>query len=265
MSRHFAVVLRPVLKLETPPDRFRIDPANHRPMVGLGTFGLGLYERSALEVALQLAEGTGARVTAIAAGPRSYEVGLRKALASGASDALLVETSDLDPLDPAMTASVLACAVERLGDVDVVVAGRRGSDWDTGQVGLIMAERLGWPAIGLVRHAWAEDGELHAVHGTPSGEEHVACQFPAVLTVTSYAGNLLRLSRIPDVFAAARAAIPSWTPSELGLSDSLDELRTVRVHSVKSRRRDRMDRLDGATPAKQIESLAEQLLELTLR
>ena len=32
-----------------------------------------------------------------------------------------------------------------LGDVDAVFCGRQSADWDMGQVGLLVAEHLGWP------------------------------------------------------------------------------------------------------------------------
>ncbi len=80
-----------------------------------------------------------------------------------ADEAVHVEVDDVDALDPSQTAELLVAAVRRLGPPELVLAGRQAGDWDHGQVGYLVAERLGWPAVGLVWHAEPRDGRLHVL------------------------------------------------------------------------------------------------------
>jgi len=67
-----------------------------------------------------------------------------------------VVTEGIDSADPSQTAELLVAALRRLESPELVLAGRQAGDWDHGQVGYLVAERLGWPAVGLVWHAEAQ-------------------------------------------------------------------------------------------------------------
>ena len=215
---HAVVLLKQILDWEVPPQRFRIDPQTKLPPDGLAPKLLGPFEQNALELALQLKQaGAVEKVTALLAGPAEAAEALRKALAVRAEEAVHVEIEATDALDPSQTAALLVAALRRLESVDLVLAGRQAGDWDHGQVGYLVAERLGWPAVGLVWRAELRDGRLHVWRSGASSVEHFAVRLPAVLTVTSHADLRLRMGSVMDLMAANKKEITSWTPAELGL------------------------------------------------
>jgi electron transfer flavoprotein beta subunit len=222
---------------------------------------LGPFERSALEVALKLKDsGAVGRVTVIAVATAATEV-LRKALAVKADDAVLVD-ADLDSLDALPTVEVLALALEKSGPFDLVLAGRQAGDWDGGQTGYLLAERLGWASVGLVRKSWVDGQELRATHDSPLGVEEVGVATPAVLVVTTDDSNVLRLARVPDLMMAARKPLTKLSLADLGVGD-LDRLSGIEVRDVrKVEKTVQCEFVTGETPAEVIHSLATRLLAM---
>lgn len=225
--RHAVVLLKQILDPELPAARFRVDESGRRPEAALAPELLGPFEQSALELALQLRDsGAVERVTAVAAGPPSAVDGLRKALSVRADGALFVRVPEGEELDAAQTAELLSRAVLRLDAVDVVLAGRQAGDWDQGQVGALVAERLGWPCVGLVMRAAAADGRLLVERG----EDVLSVAPPAVLTVTNADGNRLRMAKVLDLLASGKQPVEELSPDDLGVGGAeLSELRAVAV------------------------------------
>lgn len=264
---HAVVLLKEILDWELPPQRFRVDPATMRPPEDLGPRLLGPFEQNALELALQLAQaGAVAKVTALLAGPPEASETLRKALAVRADDAVFVETGPTDVLDPSQTAAILAAAIHRLDAPELVLAGRQAGDWDHGQVGYLVAERLGWPAVGLVWRAELVDGRLHVWRSGASTVEQLAIRPPALLTVTSHTDLRLRMGSVMDMMAANRKEIARWTPIELGLGPAeLAAARRVELVDVLVPEVERScEMIDGETARDVASRMLDRLGELKL-
>ena len=103
------------------------------------------YDENALEAALRIKEAHGARVTVISAGKNIAKTVLRKSLAVGADDLILLDDNAFDKLDSYATAHVLAAAIRQAGDYDLILCGRQAADTDAGQVGSGNALRLPAP------------------------------------------------------------------------------------------------------------------------
>jgi electron transfer flavoprotein beta subunit len=264
MGLRAVVLLRGILDPELPAERFRVDPATNRPRAGIAPLVNGPFERSALEVAMKLRDsGAVEHVTILAAGGRGTLEILRKALSAKADAGVLVDVEGLDSLDPGPTAELLARAIERLAPVDLVLTGRQAGDWDNGQVGYLLAERLGWACVGLARKVWADGAALHAIRDHPRGLEQVGFRTPAVMTVTSDDSNVLRLAKVPDVLAAARKPITTWTPADLELSDGMAEFSQLEVLALRPiERKTEVHLISGDSPAEVVTKLAGRLLDL---
>jgi len=261
------VLLKQILDWELPPRKFRIDPETRRPPDGLAPKLLGPFEQNALELALQLKEaGVVEKVTALLAGPSDAAEALRKALAVRADEAVHVETEISDTADPSQTAELLVAALRRLGPPDLVLAGRQAGDWDHGQVGYLVAERLGRPAVGLVWRAEQSDGRLLVWRSGISGAEQLAVRPPAVLTVTSHSSLRLRMGSVIDLMAANRKPITTWTPAELGLwPEQLGAVRRLELTDVWVPEVERQcELMEGEGPAEVAALVLDRLAELQL-
>jgi len=258
------VALRGILDPELPADRFRVDPATNRPPAGLAPLVTGPFERNALEVAMQLRDsGAVEHVTVVAAGGLGTVEIVRKALGVRADAGVVIDVNELDSLDPGPTAEVLARAIERLAPIDLVLAGRQAGDWDNGQVGYLLGERLGWSSIGLVRRVWMDGNGLHVSRDHPRGVEQLRFRPPCVITITSDDSNGLRLAKVPDVLAAARKAITTWTLDDLELAAGLSDFSRLEILTVRSAERTtEVELLGGDSPTETVAVHAGRLLEL---
>jgi len=107
---------------------------------------LNPYDEYAVEEALRIKEAHGGEVTAVCVGPRKAEDAVRKALAMGADNAVLVTDDALAGSDVQATAYALAEALKEV-QWDLVLFGVRSTDGETGCVPAAVAERLGVPLL----------------------------------------------------------------------------------------------------------------------
>ena len=108
---------------------------------------LDLY---AIEEALVLKERLGAYITVLSMGPPDAERALRESLSMGCDSAILLTDKAFAGSDTWATSRVLAEAIRRVGDVDLILAGERATDGDTGQVGPAVAAWLDVPVLTYV-------------------------------------------------------------------------------------------------------------------
>lgn len=264
---HVVVLLKEILDWELPASRFRVDADGRRPAAGIAPSLLGPFEQNALELALKLRDaGVAERITAVTAGPGDSVDALRKALALRCDEAVQVVADGVDEADPSQTAEVLVAAIRRLDAPDLVLAGRQAGDWDHGQVGYLVAERLGWPAVGLVFEAGRDGERLVVRRAAPGGVERLAVRPPAVLTVTSDPSLVLRMGNVMDRMAANKKPIERWTAADLGLSpERLEAARRLGLEhlSVPELER-RCEVISGDDAAAVVARVLERLEELKL-
>lgn len=139
---------------------------------------------NALEMALQIKDRFGGRVTVITMGLPAATRVLREALYRGADDAILLTDPRAAASDTLATSYILSCAVRKL-DYDIVLCGRQAIDGDTAQVGPQLAEKLGVTQITYVEAMEGiEDGKITARRNLGNGWQRVRAPLPVLLTVT---------------------------------------------------------------------------------
>lgn len=144
---------------------------------------------NALELALQIKDRFGGRITVITMGLPAATRILRDALYRGADDAVLVTDQRCAASDTLATSYILSCAVRKL-DYDIVLCGRQAIDGDTAQVGPQLAEKLGITQITYVEAMESLEGRtIMARRNIGNGWQRVRAELPVLLTVTSDANQ----------------------------------------------------------------------------
>ena len=145
---------------------------------------------NALEMALQIKDRYGARVTALSMGPPGASDALRECMYRGADRAVLLTDRRFAASDTLATSYALASAVRTLGDPDLVLCGRQAIDGDTAQIGPQLAEKLGLCQFTYVEEVRDLDPEhIELRRDLEDGYEVVRGPVPALLTVTSSANE----------------------------------------------------------------------------
>lgn len=180
------------------------------------------FDLNALEVGVQIKERLGGRITAISMGPPKAESTLRDCLARGADRAVLLTDRRFAGADTLATSYTLACAIQELGDFDLVICGEKTLDGDTAQVGPEVAEFLGIPHVAYVEEVRAFDRERIIV-GSDVGRFHYVYElrYPCLITVTKDV-NVPRLPTLRDKIRARRAQIEVWDADRLSDVAELD-------------------------------------------
>jgi electron transfer flavoprotein alpha subunit len=146
-----------------------------------------------------------AEVIAMTMGPPQAEAALRTCLALGAHRCIHLSDRVFAVADTLGTSRTLALAIQKEGDVDLVVCGRKTTDSETWQVPPETAAFLGWPHLTSVAEAELEGGRLRATRETDDAYETWELETPAVISLAD--------GRESD--AEAQGRIDVWTAQDL--------------------------------------------------
>ena len=154
------------------------------------------YDEYAVEEAVRLREkqGEGCELTVLSIGPDRVGEAIKKALAMGADKAVHIQDQEPAGKDPWQIATIIA-AHAKDQDYDIIFTGMQSQDRGSAQVGVLIAELLGYTcATTLVGFAY-EDGSITAKRELEGGLKGVVkLKTPAV--VTCQLG--LNIPQIPD-------------------------------------------------------------------
>jgi electron transfer flavoprotein alpha/beta subunit len=174
-------------------------------------------DRHALEAALQIKDGAGGEVTVLSMGPPQAVDAICEALAMGADRGILLTDRAFSGADTWATSTTLGMAIKKVGQFDLILAGRQAVDGDTAQIGPQVAEFLGIPQLTYVTKLEALEGKVVAERALEDGCEHIEAPTPVLVTVLGQ----LNQPRHPTVAGildatAERAPIEVWNAADIG-------------------------------------------------
>jgi electron transfer flavoprotein beta subunit len=109
---------------------------------------------------------------------------------------------------------VLAQAIRKLGQVDLVICGEGSSDLYFQQVGLQVGELLGWPTINSVGKIEAAGSNVIVERNLEDEVEVLEVPLPAVLSVTTDI-NTPRLPGMREILKAGQKPVVEWKLADL--------------------------------------------------
>jgi electron transfer flavoprotein beta subunit len=216
------------------------------------------WDEYAVEAAIQQKEALGGTITAITIGDESTKEALKRALAMGADDAILINDPALVNMDTQATAQVLAAAIRKIGAVDMAFFGRQAIDGDAGLVPVQTARLLGWPALTLASVIKIEAGDVRVERGIEEGRQIVTTKLPAVFSMTKDFGEP-RYPSFMGIRKASRAEIPTWSLAGLGIAAPASVIAWVEIMNPPSREV-ACEFITGGSPEQIAEILADKIL-----
>ncbi|GFE58016.1 electron transfer flavoprotein subunit beta/FixA family protein [Geobacter sp. AOG1] len=202
----------------------QIDPVTNTLVREGIPFIVNPYDTHALEEALRLKDRFGCRVAAISMGPPNAEATLRKALALGVDEAILLSDRVFGGADTLATSNVLAAAIRKLHEQDevgIVLCGKQTIDGDTAQVGPGIATRLGYTQLTLVdriEHIDLEKRVIRVRRKLEGRHEIVEAPLPVLLTVVREL-NRPRYPTVPRRLESADAEVKTWNNQVMQLPE----------------------------------------------
>ncbi len=138
----------------------------------------------ALQMAVQLKERYGGKITAVTMGPPISEEVLLEAMALGVDRGVLFSDRRFAGAETLATSYVLGRGIRKLGDFDLILCGTESTDSDTGQVGPQLAEELDLPHVTGVEKIEQQGGILRLERVSDGFREVMEVTFPVLLTVS---------------------------------------------------------------------------------
>ncbi|UWG99227.1 electron transfer flavoprotein subunit beta/FixA family protein [Dehalobacter sp. DCM] len=217
------------------------------------------FDEYATEAAIRIKEQVGGKVSVLTMGPPQAGSALRKCLAMGADEGILISDRAVAGADTWATSYTLAKAIEKIGKPDIIFCGKMAIDGDTAQVGPGIAEHLGLPQTTYVQKI----REIHPDHlvverAFEGGFEVIKVKLPAVIAVDKAIGEP-RYPSVKGSIKASRAPITTWSaadigapPDKTGLNGSCTQVMQIFTPEVKFQ----SEMLQGSSP----EELCDQLI-----
>lgn len=162
------------------------------------------YDEFAVEQAVQFREAGGGKVTLVAlfSEATNIDTDLRKMLAIGCDEALVLRQPGYRGDRPAANAATLAEALGGL-EPDIVLCGVQGIDYYQCATGPMVAHRLGMPHVASVTKLELTDGKLKAWRQVEGGLQVVETPTPALVTCQKDL-NKVRFPALKDIMFSKR-------------------------------------------------------------
>ena len=190
----------------------------------LGVDGLlSELDEYAIEAGLKLAESAAAddsSVTVLTVGPDKAADAIKKSLQMGAHAGVHVNDEAIHGSDAVATSLILAEAIKKIGNPDLILTGMASTDGTMGVVPAMLAERLGLPQVTLAAQLTVEDGTATIRRDGDLASETITASLPAVVSVTDQI-NEPRYPSFKGIMAAKKKPVQTWTLTDLGIDAEL--------------------------------------------
>jgi len=174
----------------------------------------------AVEQSLQIKEKSPSpddvQVVALCLGPAEAADGVRKALQMGADSAVLITDDAIAGSDALGTSKLLAAAIQKIGDVDLVVCGMASTDGGMSVVPAMLAERLDLPQLTLASVVEFQGDQFRVKRDGDAATEIIGASTPLVLSVTDQSGEA-RYPSFKGIMAAKKKPLDTWSLSDIGV------------------------------------------------
>ena len=211
------------------------------------------YDEFAVEQAVQFKEAEGGKVTLLSlfSEDSSIDTDLRKMLAIGADEIVVLRQNGYRGDKPLANAKVLSDAIKELG-IDLVLCGIQGIDYYQAATGAMVAQMLGIPNISGVTSLEYNSGTLKAKRQIEGGLQTVETPTPAVITCQKDM-NKVRFPALKDIMMSKRK------PFENKNVDSIDSNDALTSESSLPPARDGGEIIDGENAEDKVNKLIEKL------
>jgi len=201
--------------------KFKVDSAGTWYDESNLAFRINEYDEYAVEQAVQVREQVGdADVTVLSVGPERVKEAMKKALAMGCDRGVHIADDAIASRDPFEIASIITdFAADK--NYDLIFTGMQSQDRGSAQVGVLVAEMLGRPALTTIVGFTLDNGVITAKRELEGGMKGVL-KAPLPALVTCQLGlNTPRYPTLPNIMKAKKKELLSLSVAELAKSEAL--------------------------------------------
>ena len=181
-------------------------------------YSVNEWDNYAVEEAIQIRDKVGGSVTVVTVGDEESEEVLRREMAMGADNGLMLCDDAFEGSDGKGIATLLKAAVE-MGKYDLILTGAQ-ADGGAGEVGGMLAAMLDYPYASLVNMIEVDGDKLKVGREIEGGNQEMnLIELPCVLSIQTGI-NEPRYVGIRGIRKVASVEIPQKGAGDLGLDAS---------------------------------------------
>ncbi len=177
---------------------------------------LSELDEYAIEEALKIVEAGEGEVTVVTVGPDAAGEAVKKALQMGAHKGIHVNDDAIAGSDAPATSLVLAEAIKKAGEFDIVMTGMASTDGTMSVVPAMLAERLGLPQVTFASELTVDGGAVKIRRDGDTASETIESSLPALISVTDQI-NEPRYPSFKGIMAAKKKPVEQWGLGDLGV------------------------------------------------
>lgn len=180
------------------------------------------YDEYAVEQAVQLREklGEGSELTVLSIGSDRVVEAIKKALAMGADNAVHVQDPASAGKDPWQIASIIS-AYAKDKDFDIIFTGMQSQDRGSAQVGVTIAEQLGYACTTTIVGFEYDGGNIRAKRELEGGIKGIVKLKTPALVTCQLGLNVPRYPTLPNIMKAKKKEIVAIPVADLLKEESL--------------------------------------------
>lgn len=234
--------------------KIRIDRENNSIIEEELNFVLSPYDEYAVEEALRLREAAGGKVTVFSIGPDEAKVILKKTIAMGADEAVLIKDDYPEAYDGLRVAKIISRLIkDKYPEYDLLLFGKQSVGADNAQVPAMVAEILGLPQVNVVTKLDIDDNKGTAIREIEGAAEKISFPLPAVISAQKGL-NEPRYETLKGIMMAKRKEIPLISMQDLGLTEKelLPRLELIKMDTPPTREVGKVIEEEPADAAKKL-------------
>jgi len=217
---NMVVCVKQIADPEAPAGSFKVDESTKTVIPAAGVEQVvSPFDEQATEAAVRLKDAHGGKITTLSLGKDFVMDKIKKPLAMGADELILLQDPAFEGGDSGSTAYALAMAIKKIGEYDIIFCGRQAADWDAGQVGSGIAELLGIPSVTLAKNVELLDGKVKVERVVTDGYEVIEVSTPVLITVSNELGEP-RYPTLKGIMSAKTKPVSTWTAQDIGADSS---------------------------------------------
>ena len=215
---NIVVCMKIIIDPETPLSIFKIDKENKRALPPSGTPPvMSTFDENALEAALRIKDSHECKIIILSMGKKLPKAVLQKSLAAGADDVIALEDPEFDNLDPFTSAYILANAIKKIENFNLIFTGRQSADWDAGIVWAGISDMLDIPAVTIAQKTEIQSNKLVVERCVSDGIEVIETDMPALVTFSNEAGEL-RSTSLKALMSVRKKEFIKWTSEDMAFT-----------------------------------------------
>ena len=233
----------------------KVDSSTGKPILQGVPQKISDIDKNAMEEAIKIKEKQGGKITVVTVGPSDAKERIKELLAMGADEGVLVTSPDKQ--DYHVVSSLLAGAIKKIGEYDIILCGEASIDMFSGQAGPRLAGLLDIPQITYALSVNAEKDKVVADRNMGDNAVTSESSYPVLITVTKEI-NEPRLPSLMQILAAANKPINEWTADSVSKDLAL-KVETVELRGVSMERKNVIYQNDlDESVNKLVDSLAKE-------